>query len=89
MVWEKNKKIKFKILFIILCLCGVRRCMCVYHSIWCVQKQEEGMGSPGTGVIGSFELPCVHWGLIPGPLQKAAIALNHKVSSPASEGGNF
>lgn len=44
-------------------------CMYVYHMCaWYLRKPEEGVGSLGTGVTGSFEPPCCCWELNPGPL---------------------
>ena len=37
----------------------------------------EGVGSAGTGVTDSCELPCGCWELNPGPLEEQPSALNH------------
>lgn len=46
-------------------------CVSVYYlCAWCPQRTEEGMESPGTGVIGGREptCRCCEWSL--GPLEK-------------------
>lgn len=50
-------------------------CMCVYHMcVCCLQRSEEGVGSPGTGVMGDCELQsmgdCGWWELNSGSLQE-------------------
>lgn len=46
-------------------------CMTVYYVCgWCSLWSEEGIGSPGTGVVGGYELPCECWESNLGPLQE-------------------
>ena len=43
--------------------------MSVYYvCAWCMQRSKEGIGSTGTGVKDSSELPCGCWELNPGLL---------------------
>ena len=49
----------------------VSACMFVYHvSACCSQRQDEGVRSPGTGVIDGYEPPCGYWESNPSLLEK-------------------
>ena len=51
-------------------------CLSMYHvCAWCLWWPEEGIGSPGTGVTDSCELPCGCWELNPGPLEEQSVLL--------------
>ena len=64
------------ILFIFILCIWVFSCMDISTMcMQCPQRQEEGIGSPGTGVGDGCRLPCDCWELNPGPLARAA-ALN-------------
>lgn len=54
-------------------------CVCAWYP-W---NPGEGAGYPGTRVIDGCELPCGCWGLKPGLLQQATIALNCRAIFPA------
>ena len=48
--------------------------MYVYHvCAWCPWKSEEGVRSPETGVMDSWEPPCQSWELNPVPLQEQVL----------------
>lgn len=60
------------ILFIYLCMSILPACMYVYHvCARCLRRSEVGIRTPGTGVMGSCELPC-------GSSGRAASAHNHQ-----------
>ena len=43
-------------------------CMYVHHMCaWCQRRSEEGIRSPGTGVMDSCEAPCRFWESNPVP----------------------
>lgn len=69
-VLKRQQGFIFLRFYFILCVCGgMYVCMYVYHMCaWYLRKPEEGVGSLGTGVTGSFEPPCCCWELNPGPL---------------------
>lgn len=39
-----------------------------YMDAWFIQRPEEGVKSPRTGVADGCKLPCECWGLNPGPV---------------------
>ena len=41
----------------------------------CLQRPEEGIGSPETGVLNSRKLTCGCWESIPGPLEEQLVLL--------------
>jgi hypothetical protein len=46
-------------------------CMSVHHMYaWCLQRSEEGIMAPRTGVTDNFELPWRYWELDLGPLKE-------------------
>jgi len=47
----------------------LHKCLCTM-CVQCLKKLEEGIGSPGTGVIDSCELYCQRWELNLGPLEE-------------------
>lgn len=44
--------------------------LCALSVFWCPKKPVDSVESSGTGVTGSFELPCEFWELNLGPLQE-------------------
>lgn len=51
----------------------------LYMHVWCPQRSEDGVRSPGPGVTGNCELPCKSWELNLGPVS----VLNRWAISPA------
>lgn len=45
--------------------------LCIY--VWCLQRPEEGVESPGTGVIVGFEPPLGCWELNLGLLEEVLL----------------
>lgn len=45
------------------------------HRAWCQRRLEEGVKSPGTEVMDSYELLCERWELNPGPLWEQALLI--------------
>lgn len=55
-------------LFLFLCEC-LLACMSMYHVYgWSLWRSEDDFRSPGTGVTGSYEWPCLCWEPNLGPL---------------------
>ena len=49
-------------------------CMYVYHMYaWCQWRPEEGIGSPGTGVLDGCEALYECWDPNPGPLKEQVL----------------
>lgn len=60
--------------------CSYAHCLCS----WCLQKAGKGIGSPGVGVAGSYEMLCGCWELTElRSYTRAASALNPWALSPA------
>lgn len=58
-------------LFLFSFVCRSILSACVYDACaWIPQRPEEITGPPGAEVTSGCELPCLGWGLSPGPLQK-------------------
>lgn len=47
---------------------------------WCLQKPEEGIGSPETEVMVGCELPCAFWELNLAPLEEQSVSLTTEPS---------
>jgi len=63
-------------------------CMCVcIQCTLCLQRPEQDVRSPGTGVMDGCKLPCRSWELNPSLLSsdRATSALNHGAFSPAPQ----
>ena len=51
-------------------------CVSVNHMyVWCQQRSEAGVGSPGTGDPGNCDPPCGCLELNPGPLEEQLVLL--------------
>lgn len=50
----------FLILFYVCMFCG-HAYLCTLCIAWCLQRLEEGTGSPGTRVTGGCKQPCRYW----------------------------
>jgi len=58
--------------------------MCAHHlSAWCPLRSEEGIGSPGTGVIGGREPSMWVLGTEPGSSARATSTPNHWPTYPS------
>lgn len=54
----------------------------VYHiSIWCLQRSEEGIGSPRTGVIDGCKPTCGYRASNLSPLQEQQMLLTTEIQS--------
>jgi hypothetical protein len=51
-----------------------------YMHAWWLQRPEEGVQSPETGVVGSCNLPCGCWEPNPGPLKEQPVLLKDELS---------
>lgn len=76
---------------IYLFFCYVHDCfaftdVCAHGSDWWLQRSEEGVGSPGTGVIEDCELACGCWELNPSSLQVRHVFLTMEPSLQPREG---
>ena len=63
-------------------------CNVCHRYAWLLWRSEEGVGSLGTGVKGSYKMPCGYWELNPSPLRASSV-LNHKAIFPTYVGGCF
>jgi hypothetical protein len=71
-----------------MCMSILLLCMCVHHiHVWNLQKQEEDIGWPETGVTDSCEPPCEFWELNLSPLEGQSVLLTAtktSLQSPSS-----
>lgn len=67
--------------FILCILVVLVACKYVYYvHIWCLQRSEIGIRSPGIGVMDEYLPLCEHWELIPCHLEEQQVALAAKPS---------
>lgn len=52
----------------------------VIAAMQCLQRTEDDLGFPGSGVTYSCEPPCQCWKLNPGPLQEQQMCLTSAIS---------
>lgn len=62
------------LIWFFMCMYALSVCVYGYYiCVWSLQRSEEGIGAPGTGVTNDCELPCECWKLNLGPSQEQQV----------------
>lgn len=79
-IWDYIYSVNFLFNLNFMCMgvfCLYVKPLCHLHA-WCLWRQEEGVGVPGTAVREGREPPCGSWELNPDPLGEQSALISFK-----------